>query len=64
MAKAYSDLGQLDKAIDHCDEALKIFKKMEYRRGEGEGPFTKSLALDRSTVQRKQQTWQIRPPDL
>ncbi|MEI8003263.1 MAG: tetratricopeptide repeat protein, partial [Methanothrix sp.] len=47
LAKAYSDLGQFDKALDHCDQALKIFQETKYRRGEGEAFFTKSLALDK-----------------
>ena len=47
LGKAYSDLGKIDKAIDHCDQALKIFTKMEYRRGVGEALFNKSLALDK-----------------
>ena len=35
------------KAIDYCDKALEIFKKIEYRQGEGDALFNKSLALDK-----------------
>ncbi len=35
LGLAYSDLGQVEKAIEYYEQALVIFKKIGDRRGEG-----------------------------
>ena len=47
MGKAYANLDEVRKAIDHFEQSLKISRKIEYRRGEGDALFNMSLALEK-----------------
>ena len=49
LGKVYSEIGEINKAIDHCDQALKIFQNMEYRQGEGDALSTRAKPWISST---------------